>query len=170
MKRSISALSVWLALGSAALAQDQPAGPEVSKLARYLGTWSYDGEDNTPLTGGRVTCEATRQWISAGYFVESHRECKTPRGDLKQVEVFGYDFQKHVYLYWGFSGRSISTYTAPTMDGDTIAWTGTGLSEGNRCTEVFASGFTSSSDTCETTRDRGSNWILIAAGKSTKSR
>jgi len=170
MKRSITALGVVFVLGSAALAQDQAAGPEVTKLARYLGTWSYDGEDKTPFTGGRVTCEATRRWISGGYFVESHRECKTPRGDLKQVEVFGYDFQKRVYLYWGFNGRSISTYMAPTMDGDTITWSGTSLSEGNRCIEVFASDFASSTDKCETTPDGGNSWILRAAGKSTKSR
>lgn len=170
MKGSVWALSVIFVLGSAARAQDQAAGPEVGKLARYLGTWSYNGEDNTPLTGGRVTCEATRQWISGGYFVESHRECKTPRGDVKQVEVFGYDFQKRVYLYWGFSGRSISTYMAPTMDGNTVTWIGTGLSEGNRCSEVFASGFASSSDKCETTPEGGNGWILRAAGESTKSR
>jgi hypothetical protein len=37
-------------------------------------------------------------------------------GELKQVEVFGYDFQKHVYLYWGFNGQSVSTYVAPTYE------------------------------------------------------
>lgn len=170
MKGGVAALSAVFVLGLAVHAQDQAAGPEVSKLARYLGTWSYDGEDKTPFTGGRVTCEATRRWISGGYFVESHRECKTPRGDLKQVEVFGYDFQKRVYVYWGFSGRSISTYMAPTMDADTVTWIGTGLSEGSRCSESFASGFASSSDKCETTPDGGVSWILRAAGTSTKSR
>src|SRR5690349_18287769 len=99
MNGSLALLMTLLVFGSPAQAQDQPAGPEVSKLARYLGTWSYDGEDKTPVTGGRVTCDATRRWISGGYFVESHRECKTPRGVFTQVEVFGYDFQKRIYLY-----------------------------------------------------------------------
>jgi hypothetical protein len=170
MNRNMTALSLLVVLSATPLAQDQAAGPQVERLERYLGTWHYEGEDATPVTGGRVVCDATRRWISGGYFIESHRDCKTPRGELKQVEVFGYDFQKHLYLYWGFNGQSVSTYVASTMDGDAVTWTGTGLSEGNRCIELFTSGSGSSSSKCETTTDGGNSWILRASGRSTRSR
>ena len=169
MKTRMAIALVSLALSVGAFAQDQESSPELKKLDRYLGTWAYDGEDTTPVTGGRVTCEAHRRWISRGSFVESHRDCKTPRGDVTQVEVFGYDFQRRVYLYWGFNVRVVSTYTASSMDGDTVIWTGIGSSSGNRCTEVFASGFASSTDKCETSRDGGNSWVLRSGGTSTKS-
>jgi len=168
MERRIAIIAVSVALCSPALAQDQVSVPELKKLDRYLGTWTYEGEDKTPVTGGRVTCKASRRWISGGSFVESHRDCKTPHGDVTQLEVFGYDFRHRVYLYWGFNGRSVSTYTAASMDGDTVIWTGIDLSAGNRCTEVFASDAASSSDKCETSTGGGDSWVLRAEGKSTK--
>src|ERR1051326_7199655 len=112
-------VGAWLFCGIAA-SQDQGATPELRVLERYLGTWQYSGEDKTPGTGGAVTCTSTRRWISAGHFVESHRECKTPRGSITQVEVFGYDSRRGRYVYWGFNGSVASSYSAPSMSGDTI--------------------------------------------------
>ena len=148
-------------------AQNQAARPELKILERYLGTWIYDGEDKTPGTGGRVSCTSTRRWISGGYFVESHRKCKTLHGDVDQVEVFGYDFQNRVYSYWGFNGSVVSTYTSPSMEGGRVIWTGTGVSAGNRCTEIFESP-TASMDSCESSRDGGASWIPRSGGKLTK--
>src|SRR5438874_61638 len=93
---------------------------------------------------------------------------KRRTADVTQLEVFGYDFRHRVYLYWGFNGRSVSTYTAASMDGDTVIWTGIDLSAENRCTEVFSSDATSSSDKCETSTGGGDSWVLRAEGKSTK--
>ena len=97
---------------SAGAAAQGPAAPELRPLERYLGSWTYNGEDKTPGTGGSVTCTATRRWISGGYFVESHRTCDTPRGTFEQVEMFGFDFTTREYTYLGFSGRVVSSYRA----------------------------------------------------------
>jgi hypothetical protein len=147
------------------LGQQLNIPPAVRKLERYIGTWNYAGEDNTPVTGGNVTCTSTRRWISGGHFVESHRECKTPRGDITQVEVFGYDGTSGGYLYWGFNGNVVSTYRADTLEGP-IVWIGFGASSGNRCTQVFAPDHNSSTDKCESTRDGGKTWVLRSGGKS----
>ncbi len=165
--KTIVVIGSLMILSRGAFPQTQAARPELKALEKYLGSWTNDGEDKTPVTGGRVTCTSTRRWISGGFFVESHRDCKTPRGDFSQVEVFGYDFEKRVYVYWGFIGRVVSTYTAPTMDEGAISWTGIGASSGNRCTEVFVSA-ASSTDQCETATDGGKSWILRSGGKSTK--
>ena len=170
LRTGLGVFAVWMAIGWVANAQRSVSVPELAPLERYLGRWTYEGQDKTPVTGGRVTCVATRRWISEGYFVESHRDCTTPRGRVTQVEVFGYDFVKKVYVYWGFSGAGISTYVASQMDGDTVIWTGLDLSAGNRCTEVFSRNGGSSTDKCETSRDGGATWILRAAGRSAKSR
>jgi hypothetical protein len=148
----------------AATGQDGPARPELRPLTRYLGQWSYEGEDKTPVTGGRVTCQASRRWISGGYFVESHRTCKTPRGEFEQVEVFGYDFSSRRYIYWGFNGSVVSTYETSSMNGGPVVWVGLGASSGNRCTEEFAADAQSSTDKCESARGDGS-WTLRSAGR-----
>jgi hypothetical protein len=167
--RNLAASVLAFALGSSVSAQEEPATPEIRALLRYLGEWEYVGEDHTPGSGGPVRCTAERRLISAGHFVESHRDCDTPRGRLSQVELFGYDYQRRAYTYWGFSGRVVSTYTTPDL-GREVSWTGTAASQGNRCTEVFAADSQSSVSKCETTTDGGATWVLRSGGTSTRER
>ncbi len=149
-------------------AQTEAASPELRALARYLGAWTYQGRDYTPVTGGDVTCTSTRRWIAGGNFVESDRSCRTPNGAIEQVEVFGYDFSNRLFTYWGFNGRTVSNYAATSLDGDSVVWTGFGPSAGNRCTEVLAPDRRTLSDRCETSRDGGVTWILRSGGTLTK--
>jgi hypothetical protein len=156
----VGMLLISLSAGAGAQA---PATAELRALERYLGSWRYEGEDKTPGVGGKVTCTATRRWISGGYFVESHRTCDTPRGAFEQVEVFGFDFATREYTYVGYSGRVVSTYRAPSLAGGSVTWVGTGASSGNRCTEVFAADHRSSTDKCETAAADG--FVLRAEGR-----
>jgi hypothetical protein len=132
-------------------------------LQRYLGTWTYDGDNDE----GKVTCRSRRRLITGGAFVESHRECTTPRGPITQVEVFGYSASRALYLYWGFNGRGVSTYTSPTMS-DEVVWAGEELSTNNRCTERFAADRRSSTDVCEHSFDGGRTWVRLSGGSSKK--
>lgn len=138
---------------SAGVAAQEPAAPELRALERYLGSWTYDGEDK--LLGGKVTCRAVRRWISAGYFLESHRTCETPRGTRDQVEVYGFDFKTHEYTYFGFTGRVVHTYRTASMEGDSVKWVGAETSRGNRCTDVFEPDHRSSTEKCETAAAAG---------------
>jgi hypothetical protein len=166
--RCIAALCLIIAVALYGLVQDQPASPELTKLSRYLGTWTYDGEDKTASDNRRVTCRTVRQWIAGGAFVESRRDCSTPHGNVTQLEVFGYDFGERRYMYWGFNGRFVSTYVTSAIDGATITWTGIGWSSSNRCTESFANDFASSIDRCETSVKGVGSCRVVAQGKSTK--
>ena len=159
-------VSVLLLAGAGGAPAQAPVAAELRLLERYLGSWAYDGEDKTPGTGGKVTCTATRRWISGGNFVESHRTCDTPRGTFDQVEVFGFDFKTREYTYIGFSGAVASTYRAPSMEGNSVTWIGTGASSGNRCTEVFAADRRSSANKCET--GSGDYFVLRSEGRYTR--
>ncbi len=163
-----AALCLVIAAAPSGLAQNQGASPELTKLSRYLGTWTYDGEDKTASDNRRVACKTVRQWIAGGSFVESRRECSTPHGNVTQLEVFGYDFGERRYMYWGFNGRFVSTYVTRAIDGATVTWTGIGWSSSNRCVESFANDLASSADRCETSADGGGSWTIVAQGKSTK--
>lgn len=163
-KRPLCSLGgVLLMLLAAGTGAQGPVAAELRPLERYLGSWTYAGEDKTPGTGGKVTCTATRRWISGGNFIESHRTCDTPRGQFDQVEVFGFDFMTREYTYIGFSGAVASTYRAPSMEGNSVTWTGIAASRGNRCTEVFAADQRSSTNKCET--GAGDYFVLRSEGR-----
>jgi hypothetical protein len=155
---------VLVILSIRVLAQQSAGLPELKALERYIGTWVYEGEDRTP-GGGRVQCTSLRQWTGAGFFVESHRRCMTPRGDLQQVEVYGYDYSERVYRYWGFNGQFVSGYTTPTIDEAPIRWASIAFPRRYRCTEAFDPGGASSTSRCETSSD-GATWTVISQGQS----
>ena len=137
----------------------QSTDSRIAPLSKYLGAWTYEGDGN----GGRVSCRSERRWIANQAFVESHRECVTPNGAITQVEVYGYDSGRGLYVYWGFNGRAVSTYTSPSLR-DTITWTGDGYSAGNRCTDTFAADGNSATAQCETSADGGKTWQRVSGG------
>jgi hypothetical protein len=163
----IGCATAFVAVPSGEQGQSAAATPDLRPLERYIGRWAYEGEDKTAGTGGRVTCRSTRRWISGGFYVESHRTCSTPRGTFDQVEIFGYDAERRQYVYWGFSGRIVSTYATEAIVSTSVTWVGFGASAGNRCTEVFSADGRSSTDTCETSIG-GSAPIVRASGTSSK--
>ena len=160
MRTGLFALALMAASASASLpAQDSP-GP--GALARYLGTWVYEGSN----ASGRVSCRSERRWITNDTFVESHRECTTPNGPITQVEIYGFNRRRGVYTYVGYNGPVPSTYVASTM-GKTVSWIGEDASAAARCREVFADDGLSSTDECEVTSD-GKTWRWVAGGTSRK--
>ena len=156
----ISILLLLIGLSAPAAAQDATG---TAALARYLGTWTYEGQGN----GGRVTCRSERRWIANYAFVESHRECSTPNGPVTQVEIYGYNSRRGLYVYWGFSGNLPSIYVAPAMAAK-VSWTGEEASARNRCSETFAPDLQSSSSECEVSNDGGTTWQRVASGTSKK--
>ena len=112
-----------------------------------------------------MSCRSERRWITNRSFVESHRECSTGTGPITQVEIYGFDPRRRLYLYWGFNGRVPSTYTAANMD-LAVAWTGEQASSTARCTETFAADFQSSTSQCEVSWDQGKTWQRVSGGSS----
>ena len=162
MGRLALTLLFAITAGLPAPAAGQAPDP-LAPLEQYLGTWTYEGDGN----GARVTCRSERQWIANRSFVESHRQCSTVNGPITQVEIFGFDARRGLYVYWGFNGRVPSTYTAATMD-LAVAWSGEQMSGNNRCTETFAPDRRSSTSQCEVSFDRGKTWQYVSGGRSTR--
>lgn len=153
-------LMFGLAIAAPAMSDAQATDP-LAPLERYIGTWVYEGDGN----GVRVSCRSERRWITNRSFVESHRECMTGSGPITQVEIYGFDPRRRVYLYWGFNGRVPSTYVAATMD-QAVAWSGEQASSAARCTETLAADFQSSASQCEVSYDSGKTWQRVSGGSS----
>ena len=155
-------LTLALAAGLPVATESQTSDP-LAPLERYVGTWSYEGDGN----GARVTCRSERRWIANWAFVESHRQCTTANGPITQVEIYGFDARRGVYVYWGFNGPVVSTYTSPRMEGAVI-WSGEERSANNRCSETFAPDGQSSTSQCEVSSDLGKTWQRVSGGASKK--
>jgi hypothetical protein len=160
MERAALALTCALAVVASVATSGQAPDPR-APLERYLGTWVYEGDGN----GARVTCRSERRWIANRSFVESHRECSTVNGPITNVELYGFDARRGVYVYWGFNGPVPSTYTATTM-ALAVAWSGEQMSGNNRCHETFAPDFQSSTSQCEISFDLGKTWQRVSGGAS----
>ena len=158
MQRSTIALTLSLIVVLPAASEGQAPDP-LAALERYVGIWTYEGDGN----GARVTCRSERQWIANRSFVESHRHCSTGTGPIDQVEVYGFDARRGLYVYWGFNGGAVSIYTAATI-GQEVAWAG---EQSSRCTETFAPDGLSSASQCEVTPD-GKTWRRVSGGSSKK--
>lgn len=162
MRRPILPLALALAAVVSSVSDGQTPDP-LAALERYVGTWTYEGDGN----GARLTCRSERRWIANRSFIESHRECSTGTGPITQVEIYGFDARRGLYVYWGFNGRVVSTYTSPKME-QAVAWTGEQASSTARCTETFAPDGLSSTSQCEGSFDFGKTWRRVSGGASRK--
>lgn len=163
--RSAATLAIWALLATSAAGQQSAGLSELKPLERFIGTWSYEGEDLTP-GGGPVRCTSIRQWTGGGFFVESHRRCTTPRGELQQLEVYGYDYSGRLYRYWGFNGQFVSMYSTPAIDDGSISWDSIAFPGRYRCSETFTPSLTESTSKCESSSDGGTTWSAVSGGKS----
>ena len=150
-----------------AFAQRSAGLPELKPLERFIGTWTYEGEDRTP-GGGSVRCTSVRRWTAAGFFIESQRTCSTPRGELQQLEVYGFDYADRVYRYWGFNGQFVSMYATSMIDEGAILWDSVAFPGRYRCSETFDEDLMASTSKCEVSTD-GHAWSIISQGRSKRS-
>jgi hypothetical protein len=159
--RTLLVLSLVVTASAMGAVGSAQATDPLAPLERYIGTWTYEGDGN----GARVSCQSERRWIANHSFVESHRQCETANGPITQVEIYGFDPRRRLYVYWGFNGRVVSTYTSPNMDA-TVVWSGEEFSATARCTETFDGDGQSSKSQCEGSFDGGKTWQRVSGGTS----
>jgi uncharacterized protein DUF1579 len=175
MKR-ISPLFSLLVVCFATTVQARPPTPkphpELTKLQRFVGDWTYDGEYKpTPLgPGGKVTGEFHVRMVLKGFFAQCDGVERDAMGETRFVEIWGYDPSNKNY----FSSRYEDDDGAPyletfTNNGDTVPVTGSLIADGKRYwtrrTELWSpNGATMKS---ELSAD-GKTWILLYEGKVTR--
>jgi len=166
-------------LGALALAQqpDEPAkpGPELSKLAVYLGQWRYEGESKpTPLgPAAKFSGDATGEMILQGFFLEWRWKDQGTAGATQGVEILGYSPVSRNYPSSLFSDNGNSISGAYVFAGNTSTFAGTLIAKGKqygfRATEIFAADFTSFTRTEDISVD-GKTWMPASAAKFTKAK
>jgi hypothetical protein len=177
MKRfAIVVLAMLTFTGVAAQQPQMPKpGPEHQRLAAFVGTWTFEGEMKPgPMgPGGKMTGTDRIQWLPGNFFVERRFEGRGPMGEIKGLEIMGYDSTKKAHTYRYFDNMGMTGSGTFTIKGDT--WTAAGTSDmagttiHDRCDLTFGAGATTLAIKCDTSTD-GKKWTPAFEGKATKSK
>ena len=176
MKHVATAAVVFSMFGVAVLGQkpEMPKpGPEQQKLAAFVGDWTFEGEMKPgPMgPGGKMTGTDRIRWLPGNFFIERRFEGKGPMGEMKGLEILGYDPAKKAHTFNFFDSMGMTGSGTMTLSGSTWTTSGTGSMGGqtmhDRCTLAFGAGSTTLTIKCEMSAD-GKTWAPSFEGVATK--
>lgn len=154
---------------------DQPPrpGPEIEKLAYYVGTWKGEGEAKAgPLgSGGKLSSNQTCEWFAGGFQVLCRGEETGPSGKRTFLNIMAYDAEAKGYTEYGISSFGESEYNkGGSIAGDKLVFVWDGDAGGKpakfRYTETHVSPMLY---TYKAEASVGNEpWIVIGEGKITK--
>jgi hypothetical protein len=128
VKRIIASLAACiLLLGVSMRAQPPQAppkpGPEVQRLAYFVGNWKEVGKSTAHGMAGPVSSTQKWEWASGGFFLVGHSVNKSPAGDFAIMAVLGYDPETKMYTYDAFDSWGERITAKGNVSGDTWTWT-----------------------------------------------
>ena len=174
MKKLLVVVVLSLAVPCLAFGQAQPPkpGPEVQKLADFVGTWKSDGELKAGPWGpaGKISGTSTCEWFAGGFHVVCRVESTGPMGKMTELEIVGYDAESKVYTYYGINSLGGSDSATGSLAGNTWTWVWDGKADGKparyRITEMHVSptSYTVKFEYSVT----GGPWIVFGESKDTK--
>lgn len=154
--------------------QPKQPGPEVKRLAYFLGSWTLEG-DMKPSAfgpGGKFTETEQNEWFDGGFFLISHTNGTSSMGKETGVAVMGYNPQDKTYTYDAFSSLGEVEHAKGTFANDTWTYTSDETMGG----QSFKGRFTMKQISpaamtfkYETSQD-GNTWTTIMEGKGTKTK
>jgi hypothetical protein len=171
MKRLLVILVV-LALALPCLAQTPPPkpGPEVQKLAYFLGTWKGAGEVNEAQLKGKSSGIKTCEWFAGGFHLMCRTEATGPQGRRAELTVMAYDEEAKGYTWYMITSDGFTVFAKGSLTGSTLTWQweekGWGKPATFRITQDLSSP-TSLSFLVETSA-AGGPWTVIEKGKASK--
>ena len=163
--------------GQPATAQQPKPGPEVQRLAYYLGIWRGGGETKGGPFGpaGKLSSTMTCDWFAGGFHLVCRGEERGPTGKRTFLNILAYDDKAKAYTEYGISSLGESEYsTGGSIVGNKRTFVKDLDSDVKgkpiklRYTEVQVSP-TFYTYQAEASKD-GGPWTVIAEGKITKVR
>ncbi len=129
MKRIVGFIAICiLLLGVSIQARDPQGapkpGPEVQKLAYFVGNWKEAGKSTAHGMEGPVTSTQKWEWMAGGFFLCGTFETINLRwASFKMTTIVGYDPATKMYTYNVFDSWGESFLAKGTVSGDTWTWT-----------------------------------------------
>jgi Protein of unknown function (DUF1579) len=128
VKRSIGFIAICVLLLGVSIKAQAPQGPpkpgpEVQKLAYFVGTWKEVGKSTMEGMSGPISSTQKWGWMPGGFFLEANMDMTTAMGKSKALGVMGYDPNSKMYTYNEFDSEGGSISAKGTVNGDTWNWT-----------------------------------------------
>jgi hypothetical protein len=171
--KKLLVVAVVLAFAVPCLAQPPKPGPEVQKLAYWVGTWKSEGEvkvGDLSHPAGKFSSTDTCEWFAGGFHVVCRGEGTGPRGKMTDLLIRAYDTEAQVYTEYFISSRGETERDKMTLTGNTWMSTWEGQEAGKpakfRFTQVQESPTSYTFKVEESVA--GGLWTVIEEGKSTK--
>jgi hypothetical protein len=153
-------------------AQPPKPGPEVQKLAYYVGTWRFEGEIKAGsfFPAGKYSVTGTCEWFAGGFHVVCRSEGTGPAGKRTELSILAYDAEAKTYTYYGISSLGENDSSQGSLTGNTWTYLWDGKAAGKpakfRYTEVqvWPTAYTFKLENSVA----GGPWTVIEEGKATK--
>ena len=178
LKTAVLVVSILVTAALSALAEEKKMempkpGPEVKKLAYFVGTWTTEGElKENPfgMPAGKMTSTDKCEWFTGGYSVVCHSTGKGPMGAMHGIGILGYNTEDKVYTYYGVDNSGYAGLSKGKIDGNFWVFT-SDEKMGGKAFHGRYSMDTASPDSYtfkyETSED-GQKWTTVMEGKTTK--
>jgi hypothetical protein len=160
---SVAACVLLLGVSMRAQAPQGPPkpGPEVKRLAYFVGNWKEEGKSTAHGMAGPVSSTQKWEWVSGGFFIVGHSDNKSPVGEFKIMAVLGYDPETKMYTYNAFDSWGELITAKGNVSGDTWTWITETVMQGKpmetRLTEKEVSKTQYTSE-YESSTDGGNTW------------
>jgi len=132
------------------------ASADLGRLNAFVGVWDTEGTMNAGPSGQSVKFKATDtyEWLPGGHFLLHRFDADMPNGNVKGIEVIGYNQENKSYLVHSFDSVGNASVMQARIEKDT--WTFIG--ENIRFTGGFSDKGKIFSGLWELRSGEGSSW------------
>jgi hypothetical protein len=147
-------------------------GPEVQKMAWFIGDWKSEGEmkEGPWGPGGKMTGSDKCDWFEGGWQIVCNGRGKGPMGEMKTLGIGAYNPETKKYSWTMVDSTGMNSTAHGSVDGNTWRYEGVDVMGGQKIHSRYTmtvTGPTSYDFKWETSTD-GSSWVTAATGKATK--
>lgn len=114
-----------LLLATGALGQSTSgATPQHQMMNYFQGNWKIAGtmKVNPKDAGQPFTITESSNWVSGGFFLETHSQMQSPMGAINGVRVMEYNSQKKSYAYNAYNSAGEHIIAVGELQGNDWVW------------------------------------------------
>jgi hypothetical protein len=98
---------------------------EHQRMGYFVGDWKLRGTMNVSpnVPGGDFTSTEHSEWVTGGFFLETHSNMKSVMGDIRSVRVMEYNPDDKIYTYNAYNSLGEHQMAIGHVLDNTWAWT-----------------------------------------------
>jgi hypothetical protein len=108
------------------MAKQKAASTDLGRLTAFVGEWKTKGEIKNSPSGQPVKFKAKDhyEWLQGGHFLLHRFDADMPEGNIKGIEIIGYNPETASYFMHSFDSQGNATVMQGRMEGDTWKFVG----------------------------------------------